>query len=992
VLEQVGFHSLDEYVMFKCFSVPLYIHFKRENHLPIDSDPYGRWNDCHIKIHNFKWNARVCYTPATARSRKEWMQSDLQSNKLEDLDILVGDFNCTIKNNQHISSRPSDSTTHHIGREELIKYTKDLSLIHAYDTNKLTTKKWTFSSPTHRSVLDHLFLSPNIAHYVTKVEVLPGPTQYEHDIVLVTLNLPKNPSKFGKDVKRLKHWIWNRNCKPAIQHLLESTPSNLQEWLSWKKKAFQDLRDFEQRCIQIRRERKKQLKFFLTALKNSPFKDQAIAEAKRLSQEDIEDKCVLAGIDKRLHSEIPSRYLTRKLKARQAAAFIHEMHIPNENKTIKTKEEIENHFKKFFANIFAKRNHSGPNLETLLSNWKIDNIHTKQLADPITEEEVLSTIKNLKKSKAPGIDGLPSEFYHLFSRELSPILTSLFNQILIQEIPIPSPIKSSIIRTIPKGNKNPNVVDNRRPISLLNLDYKIFTKILNQRLLPIVNQIVLQTQNGFLPKRNITDNIIIMEECILKLKSKAAHDCEEIKKELRIISPPNLTFQEEQNILKDLSQYWNSQSITLIDFAKAFDSISHQAIEKILEHIGCPPLFTSAIMNCLSNTSAQVIVNGFLTKPFKIERGAKQGDTISPTLFILVIELFNQAIHKDPSINGISIGNLSIKGLFFADDAVIIAISDSDLTKIWDWLQFFCEATTMEISLRKCIGIKIGNRAYSSDKFNFLHVSTKPERYLGIWVSKAGISTSKNLINDSISNLEGWKQKSLTHKTRTTVLNTYLYTKWWYQIRLARPNSNQFKQLNNLTTWFFWNSSNKFNPNTKYRNTRSLTLLHNKKENGGLELNDPEIKYLALKIKLFLDSTKNPQSLTAIAWRNRIRPFLNNNNTWFVSFARQKPYNRHKYALFDCAQALTKVYTKSNNILNYIIHPNHDLTLKDIYWEIYSIFYPEDPFTVSQKEWMNVSKFDLTESFNALHSTKAIPNATNFLWKYLHRCLPGMFP
>jgi len=960
---------------------------------PIDRDSNGRWNDCSIKYEQHKWNTRICYAPAKSSERKTWMNNNLQSNKLDDLDILVGDFNCTVKNRQHISTQATNSTTHEVGRAKLNKYAHDLSLVHVYDTNKLLTPPWTFSSPKHRSVIDHMFVSPYLAQHITKIEVLPGPTKYEHDIVLVTFTLPKSPQKFGKDVKRIKIWIWDRNCQEPLRPILQQLPTNLAEWELWKRRAFQELKDFEQSCIRIRNERKKQLKFFLTSLVNSPFQDQARREANKLMQEDREDNCVKAGIDKRLHNEIPSRYLTRRIKARSAAMFIDSMTDTKNNQTLKSQNHIQAHLVDFFSNIFKRREHNNNNIEILLKSWNIPELDTSSLINPITEEEVLNTIKLFKKSKAPGKDGLPAEFYHLLADKLVPTLTLLFNKILRGEESIPPSIKSSIIRTIPKGSKDPNIADNRRPISLLNVDYKIFTKILNQRLLPIVNKVIINTQNGFLPGRNINNNIATMEECIIHLKSNAAKDCETIKKELKKQFPHNVTFQSEQESLKYLSKWWNSQSITLIDFAKAFDSISHHAIQKVLTHIGCPPLFVHAIMECLSKTSAQVIVNGYLSKPFPIERGAKQGDTISPTLFILVIEMFNQAIHNDPSIGGVNIGNFILKGLFFADDAVIIAINNNALIKIWDWLTFFCKASTMEVSQKKCKGIKIGNRAFTHPKLQFLPLSTSPERYLGIYVSKQGLSTSKDLLTESTNNLENWKQGSHTLKTKCCILNTYLFSKWWYQIKLAKLKDHDLNSLKNVTTWFFWKSHTKYDTSIKYRNTRSQALLHSRKEHGGLELNNPEIKYLALKTRYFHQIMSRPNSLAAIAWKQRISIHTPYNNTWFVPLSKLKPPNKYNYAIYHIAKIFNKIYNASNQQINLSnVNVYSTFSLKEIYWLIYDLLIPKEPFSDSQKKWMNNANFDLQDAFSILHQSKAIPNATNFLWKYLHRCLPGMFP
>lgn len=79
-------------------------------------------------------------------------------------------------------------------------------------------------------------------------------------------------------------------------------------------------------------------------------------------------------------------------------------------------------------------------------------------------------------------------------------------------------------------------------------------------------------------------------------------------------------------------------SIALIDFEKAFDSIDHDSLRRTLNHIGSPSRVTNVILNLLNNAQTKIRINGALTNPFKTERGTRQGDPLSSSLFILSIK------------------------------------------------------------------------------------------------------------------------------------------------------------------------------------------------------------------------------------------------------------------------------------------------------------------------------------------------------------------
>ena len=121
-------------------------------------------------------------------------------------------------------------------------------------------------------------------------------------------------------------------------------------------------------------------------------------------------------------------------------------------------------------------------------------------------------IRNLNLNKSPGLDGITAEFYQEFRPQLVPILTELYNNSLLQGY-LPKNFKQSIITLIFKNKGSPDEIKNWRPISLLNLDYKILTKTLTLRLKNTIANIINEFQSCG-PNRSIINNALNLKSII----------------------------------------------------------------------------------------------------------------------------------------------------------------------------------------------------------------------------------------------------------------------------------------------------------------------------------------------------------------------------------------------------------------------------------------------------------------------------------------------
>ena len=302
-------------------------------------------------------------------------------------------------------------------------------------------------------------------------------------------------------------------------------------------------------------------------------------------------------------------------------------------------EEIKAETQRFFGEKFKETRTVRPKLVSTLFR-ALPMMDAIRLEAPFSVEEIKEAVWACGGERAPGPDGYTFKFLKTFWETIKGDIINYVRH-FEDNGHIANGCNSSFITLVPKC-KDPLSLGDYRPVNLIGCMYKIVAKILAGRLKKVMNLVVDEVQSAYVDGRNILDGPLIVNEiCAWAKKSK-------------------------KKIL-----------IFKVDFDKAFDSLNWDFLDSTLQQMGFGTRWRTWIRGCLKSSRASVIVNGSPSKEFNVSKGVRQGDPLSPFLFVIAMEGLNVAMKaaKDKGLfKGASIPNCDhiISHLFYADDALFM--------------------------------------------------------------------------------------------------------------------------------------------------------------------------------------------------------------------------------------------------------------------------------------------------------------------------------
>ncbi|GKU86994.1 hypothetical protein SLEP1_g1457 [Rubroshorea leprosula] len=409
--------------------------------------------------------------------------------------------------------------------------------------------------------------------------------------------------------------------------------------------------------------------------------------------------------------------------------------------------EIKGGVANHFENLFKEDKWQRPHLDGIPFK-KISSEDNRSLVAPFSEDEVKKAVWSCGSSKAPG----PDDFNFKFIREMwETIKDSVMGFIddFHRNGKLVRGVNSSFIVLIPKVT-NPQKIEEFRPISLIGVMYKVIAKLLANRISLVLDSIIGESQMAFIRGRQMVDSIVIANETIDAAKRKKM-----------------------------------ASFMFKMDFVKAYDKVCWDFLDYMMLRMDFDPKWRRWITACLETAEMSILINGSTTRQFKISRGLRQGDPLSPYLFLLVAEGFNGIISSTINhglFEGIDIGNggMKVSHLQFADDSILFGKAvERNIWAAKSIMRIFELVSGLKINFVKSqlFGLNVSDE-WKSKMAHILHCKQGafPYRYLGVPIGSniKSIALWKPLIKTFEKKLSQWKGRFLSFGGRITLLNAVL--------------------------------------------------------------------------------------------------------------------------------------------------------------------------------------------------------------------------
>ena len=469
--------------------------------------------------------------------------------------------------------------------------------------------------------------------------------------------------------------------------------------------------------------------------------------------------------------------------------------------------------KDFYQKLYSTRSLENENCEFFFQHdVKLSDEQKNLCEGNLSFRECGEALKNMKNGKSPGSDGFTVDFYKFFWKDLGAfVFRSLFKGYELGHF---SQFQSQgVITCIPKEGKDRRYLGNWRPISLLNTDLKIASAAIANRLKQVLFSIISDTQKGFMKGRFMGENTRLLFDLMHYL---------------------------EENDLEGL--------LLLVDFEKAFDSIEWHFLKKALKSFNFGPSICKWFDTFYADSKSCVINNGHMSEFFSLERGCRQGDPLSPYLFIIGVELLSIQLKSNNLIRGIVINDSEPLVSQYADDTFLMLDgSERSLKESLSCFEKFYMVSGLKMNTSKTRAVWVGNKKYCDLILcpeMRLNWSSSNFKILGIEFSldlscMSDLNFRKKIIDIS-KILKSWQHRKLTLLGKITVIKTLALPKLIH-LFTSLPNLKEeaLNELNKLFFNFIWDGkSEKIKRNTLIADCKvgGLKMVHLQSFNAYLKV------------------------------------------------------------------------------------------------------------------------------------------------------------
>ena len=461
---------------------------------------------------------------------------------------------------------------------------------------------------------------------------------------------------------------------------------------------------------------------------------------------------------------------------------IHELKQHNNN--IVDPLKILSEINSFYTSLYKKDEQvdtSDDSVDNFLKNINCPKLSTYERDDcnkNISVKELgvaLSSMNN--NDSAPGCDGLTTPFYKFFWSKIQLLVFESINCALNKgELSMSQ--KRGIITVHHKGGDRNNL-GNERPISLLNTDYKIFSKVIALRMQTVIDTIIHPLQKGFLKGRNISEIIRLIDD--------------------------SLSFARQNN---------TPGLLVSVDFQKAFDSISKDMIINSLRFFNFGSKFIKMVSVLINNNESCVRNGGWHSSWFSCNRGVRQGCSSSPYLFIIVAELLSIRLRNSTDIQGLTINNSDFKlskTMQYADDLSLFLKDEIEVESTFCIIEQFGKISGLRLNRHKSIILPFCGYIRSENALNNVKwlKSNDCIKILGIYFSSEKEASKIDLNwNSKIENMKKttsrWNKRDISLYGRIILCKTFLLSQINYVIQSLILPDQVLNEIDSIMFQFIW--------------------------------------------------------------------------------------------------------------------------------------------------------------------------------------------
>ena len=647
-------------------------------------DPQGHYISQVIEVNTVLFIITNIYG-YNVKSENEGLLDSIEQQLLVWLDkfpgaslLIGGDFN--VAQNSQFDRWPAKQNSSE--SDHLKRFMQRFDLIDIWREKFPNDREYTWSNKTRSSLsrIDYWLISGSLRENTT-ASILTTPLT-DHKAISIKISIFPSARTFSSYWKLNNSILGHETVITEVKRLIQRYHNEAiclnkfcSNWELLKFEVAKFLRKYSSHLAKSRRKDEENVVSVISALSQRP--PETLSDSENLTLAEFQNKldeiyklkaegAFVRSRQKWIEKgEQNSSYFFKLEKFHSRVNSIHQLKI--NNIVCNDSKLIAKYCSDFYKDLYTSQ-YCETSATSFLDSVEVNhiNIGDRELCDaPLTLQEVIDSINTLKLNKSPGVDGLTSEFYRAFVKQLAPFLLNVYLESISSQS-LPPTLTQGLITLIPKPNKDVLLLDNWRPISLLNNDYKVLAISFAKRLKSVLESIIDETQSGFMRNRHIANNIRLV---------------------LDILDYPDL-------ILDD-------SLILFLDFRKAFDTVEYQFIFDSLEKFGFGQYFVNTVRTLYANGNSSIKLSTGTTPRFDIKRGIRQGCPISPYLFLLVTQLLSSHI-KTSTLKGISVANREVIISQLADDTTLFLKNPAQVSLALSVVDVFSKASGLYLNVNKC--------------------------------------------------------------------------------------------------------------------------------------------------------------------------------------------------------------------------------------------------------------------------------------------------